>query len=210
MTSERPRRHRDPARKTRILSAAAELVSQHGYHAVAMAEIGATAGIVGSGIYRHFDSKSALLAALLQQVMDRLKRNAAEIVSTAADDRTALSALIRDHIRTAIEDRRLLQVYHREAHNLPEEDLRRLRRAQRHYVEEWVGVLAPLRRDLADSEVRVAAHAAISLVQSILFHNSGLPAERLMELLDTMTHACLGVEPAPWCAPLDHQIAVGE
>jgi AcrR family transcriptional regulator len=210
VTSERPRRRRDPARKTRILTAAAELVSKNGYHAVAMAEIGGAAGIVGSGIYRHFDSKAAVLAALLQQVMDTLERNAAEIVSNAADDRTALSALVRDHIRTAIEDRRLLQVYHREAHNLPEEDLRRLRRAQRHYVEEWVGVLAPLRRDLADGEVRLAVHAAISTVQSILFHNSGLPAERLMELLDTMTHACLGVEPAPWAAPLERQIAVGE
>jgi AcrR family transcriptional regulator len=128
VTDERPRRRRDPDRKARILAAAAEQVSRSGYHSVAMAEIGAAAGIVGSGIYRHFDSKAAILAALLTQVMDVLEGDAARIVAVARDDRTALSALVRNHVRVAIADRRLLQVYHREARNLPEEDLRRLRR----------------------------------------------------------------------------------
>jgi AcrR family transcriptional regulator len=141
----RPRRRRDPARKDRILAAAADLIASHGYHAVGMADIGAAAGIVGSGIYRHFDSKSALLAALLEQVMDEQERSAAEIVANAADDREALERLVANHVRFAIEERRLLGVYYREAHHLPEEDLRRLRRAQRHYIEEWVIALAPLR-----------------------------------------------------------------
>ena len=57
-------RTRDPARKERILAAAADLVASSGYHAVSMADIGAAAGITGSGIYRHFASKSALLVAL--------------------------------------------------------------------------------------------------------------------------------------------------
>jgi AcrR family transcriptional regulator len=197
VTEERPPRRRDPARKTRILAAAAELVSKNGYHAVGMAEIGAAAGIVGSGIYRYFDSKAALLAALLAQVMELLESEAATIVAAAADDRTALSGLVRSHVRIAIDDRRLLQVYHREAHNLPEDDLRRLRRAQRLYIEEWVAVLAPLRRDLADGEARLVVHAAIGAVQSILFHNSGLPRNRLTELLEAMAHSCLGIESAP-------------
>ena len=45
---------RDPARKDRILTAAANLVAQKGYHAVSMTEIGTTAGITGPAIYRHF------------------------------------------------------------------------------------------------------------------------------------------------------------
>jgi AcrR family transcriptional regulator len=192
---DRPRRKRDPARKSRILAAAGELISRNGYHAVGMAEIGAATGIVGSGIYRHFESKSAILAALLGEVMDGLERAAAEIVAATNDDRQALSELVRNHVRVAIDDRRLMQVYHREAHNLPQEDLRRLRRAQRHYIEEWVTVLAPLRRDLADGEVRLTVHAAIGLVQSILFHNSGISADRLVELLEKMAYSCLGVEP---------------
>jgi AcrR family transcriptional regulator len=189
----RPRRRRDPARKDRILTAAADLIANHGYHAVGMADIGAAAGIVGSGIYRHFDSKSALLAALLEQVMDSQERSAAEIVADAADDRDALERLVANHVRFAIEERRLLGVYYREAHHLPEEDLRRLRRAQRHYIEEWVIALAPLRRDLSDAELRVVVHSALGTTQAVLFHHSGLPVGRLAELLGEMGRSCLGL-----------------
>jgi AcrR family transcriptional regulator len=186
-------RRRDPGRRERILTAAAELAARRGFHDVGMADIGAEAGIVGSGIYRHFGSKDAVLVALLDRVMDRLAAGAERILAEAQDERAALSSLVRDHIRVAIEDRTVLAVYHREIHNLPEEERRRLRRRQRHYIEDWVHVLAPLRRDLADGELRLAVHAAVGAVQSTLFFRSGLAPERLAQLLDTMAHACLGV-----------------
>src|SRR3954468_2647612 len=107
------RRRPDPDRRERILTAAAELVARRGFHTVGMADIGAEAGIVGSGVYRHFDSKDAILVALLDRVMGRLQDGAARILARAGDDRTALSALITDHVRVAIEDRSVLAVYHR-------------------------------------------------------------------------------------------------
>ncbi|WP_325051388.1 TetR/AcrR family transcriptional regulator [Pseudonocardia dioxanivorans] len=203
-------RRRDPTRKYRILTAAAELISRDGYHAVAMADIGTAAGIVGSGIYRHFDSKGAILAALLERVMDQLGEGASEIVRAAGDDRTAIAELIANHVRVAIQDRRILQVYHREARNLPESDLRTLRRAQRLYVEEWVAVTSPLRPELSDAEVRALVHAAIGSIQSVLFHNSGLTAERLAELLSGTAHACLGIEPAAGPVPTLVSVGTGE
>lgn len=190
------RRRRDPDRKTRILEAAADLAGRTGFHDVAMADIGAEAGIVGSGIYRHFDNKTSILVALLDRVMERIRAGAAEIASTASGDRETLSGLVRDHIKVAIEDRTVLAVYQREVDNLPEEDRRRLRRLQRLYVEEWVLALAPLRPDLRDTEVRVTVHAAIATIQSILNFDPGLPADRLTQLLDQLAHACLGVDPA--------------
>src|ERR1700760_2846810 len=53
-------RVRDPDRKQRILAAAAALGARRGFHAISMADIGAEAGIVGSGIYRHFGSKTSV------------------------------------------------------------------------------------------------------------------------------------------------------
>jgi AcrR family transcriptional regulator len=194
--SSTPRAPRDPGRRERILIAAAELAARRGFHTIGMADIGAEAGIVGSGVYRHFDSKDAILVALLDRVMDRLQEGAARILAEAPDDARALSALINDHVRVAIEDGSVLAVYHREVHNLPEEDRRRLRRLQRHYIEDWVHVLAPLRPDLADGELRLAVHAAIGAIQSTLFFRSGLVPQRLAELLSDMAHACLGVTPA--------------
>jgi AcrR family transcriptional regulator len=193
--SSTTRAARDPGRRERILAAAAELAARRGFHTIGMADIGAEAGIVGSGVYRHFGSKDAILVALLDRGMDRLQQGAARILAEAPDDATALSALVEDHIRVAIEQRTVLAVYHREVHTLPEEDRRRLRRQQRHYVEDWVHVLAPLRPDLADGELRLAVHAAIGAIQSTLFFRSGLDPRRLAELLRGMAHGCLGVTP---------------
>ena len=176
--------------------AAAALGARRGFDAISMADIGAEAGIVGSGVYRHFDSKTAILVAMADRVMDRLMKAAGQIIGSSRDERECLSMLVRDHIEVALTDRDALAVYHREVRTLPEDERRRLSRAQRHYIEEWVHLLAPLRPDLADSEVRLAVHAAIGAIQSTLFFRSGLADERLTELLEGMAHGCLGTDPA--------------
>ena len=177
--------------------AAAALGAQRGFDAISLADIGAEAGIVGSGIYRHFDSKSAILVAMADRVMDRLMKAAGQIIAASRDERECLSMLVRDHIEVALTDRDALAVYHREVRTLPEDERRRLSRSQRHYIEEWVHLLAPLRPDLADGEVRLAVHAAIGAIQSTLFFRSGLADERLTELLEVMAHGCLGTVPVP-------------
>lgn len=188
-------RVRDPARRDKILQAAAELVARRGYHSVSLADIGAAAGIVGSGVYRHFDSKSAILVALLDQVMDRLLDNAARIVASGADDAPVLDALIADQVAFAVDDRYLVQLYQREVHTLPESDRRRLRRLQRHYVEEWVHVLGGLRPDLTDGEARATVHASIGAIQSVASYDSGLPRAQQLALLSSIAHACLTLRP---------------
>jgi AcrR family transcriptional regulator len=191
------RRRRDPERKERILVAAAALGAARGFDAISMADIGAEAGFVGSGIYRHFDSKTAILVAMADRVMDRLMTRAAAILAAALDERESLSMLVRDHIEVAQTHRDALAVYHREVRTLPQDERRRLSRAQRHYIEEWVHLLAPQRPDLADGEVRLAVHAAIGAIQSTLFFRSGLAGERLAALLEMMAHGCLGTTPVP-------------
>jgi len=166
-----------------------------------MTDIGAEAGIVGSGIYRHFGGKTAILVAMADRVMDRLMDRAAEIIAAGLDDRQSLSLLVRDHIEVALTDRDALAVYHREVRTLPEDERRRLSRSQRHYIEEWVHLLAPLRPDLADGEVRLAVHAAIGAIQSTLFFRSGLADERLVILLTGIAHACLGINLTPASEP---------
>lgn len=184
-------RVRDPGRRDKILAAAAELVARHGYHAVSLADIGAAAGIVGSGIYRHFDSKSAILDALLDQAMDRLLGNAARELASGAPDEEVLAALVADQVAFAVDDRRLVQLYQREIHTLPEADRRRLRRRQRHYIEEWVHVLAGVRPGIPDTEARARVHAAIGAIQSVASYNSGLPRDELVRLLSGIARACI-------------------
>jgi AcrR family transcriptional regulator len=187
-----PGRTRDPARKERILAAAADLVARNGYHAVSMADIGAAAGITGAGIYRHFESKSAVLVALFDRVIDGLLRDEQQIVNQVTDLRAALLRLIAGQVEFVVANRELAQVYHNEINNLPEEDSRRLRRKQRLYLEEWVHLLDELHEDLTDTEARVIVHAAIGAIQSTLFHTNSLPEDRLRSLLTDAACAVLG------------------
>src|ERR1700750_1630119 len=96
------RRRRDPERKERILVAAAALGARRGFGAISMADLGAEAGIVGSGVYRHFDSKTAILVAMADRVMDRLMARSAEIIAAGLGERTTLTLLVRDHIAVAL------------------------------------------------------------------------------------------------------------
>ena len=167
-------------------------MASSGYHAVSMADIGAAAGITGSGIYRHFASKSALLVALFDQAIDGLLRDERQIVQEVRDLRRALLLLVRGQVNFVIADRELAIVYHNEINNLPAADRGRLRRKQRLYLEEWVHLVDELHAGLTDSDARALVHAAIGAIQSALFHASGLPDERLRELLTGSAVAILG------------------
>src|SRR3954465_8922174 len=176
-------RTRDPDRRERTLRAAAELVAERGFHAVSMADIGAAAGIVGSGVYRHFDSKSAVLVALLDEGMARLRAGAAEAVGSARPDAEVLDELVRDQVRFAVDESVLVRLWLREVQTLPDGDQRRLRRLQRHYVEEWVHSLRELRPELSDADARARVHVAIGAIQSAATWNAGVPRGPLTELL---------------------------
>ncbi|OSC32570.1 TetR family transcriptional regulator [Mycobacterium vulneris] len=175
------------------MDAAADLIARNGFHAVSIAQIGAAAGITGSGVYRHFVSKSAVLVALFDRVIDELLRDEQEILDTISDLGQALDRLIAGQVEFVVGDRELAQVYYNEINNLPEEDRRRLRRKQRRYLEEWVHVVNELRSDLTDSEARTVVHAVIGAIQSPLFHNTGLAEDRLRVVLTEAARAVLGI-----------------
>ncbi|KAF0957633.1 Transcriptional repressor Mce3R [Rhodococcus sp. T7] len=191
-----PVRTRDPARRYRILAAAADLVARNGFNSVSMAEIGAASGITGSAIYRHFDSKSAVLVELFDSAIDRLLDDAERTLDSGIGLEQALRELVEGQIEFVVGKREVAQVYHNEIHNLPEDDRRRLRRKQRLYLEEWVHLVDELRSDLDDGEARAVVHAAIGAIQSTLFHSVGLPIDRLRQILADSALAILGVAPA--------------
>lgn len=185
-------RTRDPERKTRILGSAAELIGRNGFHAVSMADIGSEAGITGSGIYRHFESKSAILVALFDDIIDVLIADQSAILEqAAAQPSEVLELLVSDQVRFVVGKRALAQVYYNEIQNLPEEDRVRLRRKQRLYLEEWVHLQREIRPELDDAQARALVHAAIGAIQSSLFHNVGLDEDRTSVLLSRAAHAVL-------------------
>jgi AcrR family transcriptional regulator len=66
-----------PTRRAAILRAAAEAFAERGFADTSMDDVAAAAGITRLIVYRHFDSKEVLYAAVLQHVRDRLAEEGA-------------------------------------------------------------------------------------------------------------------------------------
>ncbi|WP_353809499.1 SACE_7040 family transcriptional regulator [Agromyces sp. SYSU T00194] len=153
-------------RRDALLEAAAHLFAEHGYAGVTLDDLGAAAGVRGPAVYRHFPGKAAVLAAVLRDASAGLLEGGRATVADAADEASALRDLIRFHVDFALANADVIRVQDRELASLPDADAHEVRRLQREYVELWVGVLARLRPDRAEPELRIRAHAAFGLINS--------------------------------------------
>jgi len=182
---------RSAGRREDILDAAARLFAERGFHGVGVDDIGASVGISGPGIYRHFPSKDAMLAEMLVRISERLLAEGTARVATAAGPGAALTALIGWHIDFALSHPALIVVQDRDLANLAEADRRRVRRLQRRYVELWVGVLHQIDPGRAEAEARAAAHAVFGLINSTPHSAHALPRVHMAQLLARMASAAV-------------------
>jgi AcrR family transcriptional regulator len=162
-----PRRR---SRRDEILEIAVGLFAARGYHGVSMDDIGSAAGVTGPALYHHFAGKEAMLVAALIPVSEGLLHGGKARVARHSDEaRAALADLIDFHVEFALANPAVIALHLHELDRLPDEPRRQIRRLQRLYVEEWVGVLATLRPELEPAEARVLAHSAFGLMNSTPF-----------------------------------------
>jgi AcrR family transcriptional regulator len=153
-------------RRLQLLSAAERLFADRGFLAVRLEDIGAAAGVSGPAIYRHFPNKESLLVELLVGISTRLLAGARDVRSRSADAAAALNDLIDFHLDFALGEPDLIRIQDRDLAHLPEAAEKQVRKAQRQYVEVWVGVLRELNHKLAEADARLTAHAVFGLLNS--------------------------------------------
>lgn len=190
-TAPRLRRPAGASRREAILDEAAKLFADRGFHGVGVDDIGASVGISGPGIYRHFPSKDSMLAEMLVRISERLLSEGTARVGAAPNSRAALAALIGWHIEFALANPALIVVQDRDLANVAEPDRRRVRRLQRRYVEVWVGVLRRLDPARTEPAARAAAHAVFGLLNSTPYSAHALPRPEMAALLHRMATAAL-------------------
>lgn len=201
-SSSNPRSRRKSDRRLQLLAAAERLFAERGFLAVRLEDIGAAAGVSGPAIYRHFPNKESLLVELLVGISTRLLDGAREVRSRQTDAAAALNGLIDFHLDFALGEPDLIRIQDRDLAYLPAAAERQVRRAQRQYVEVWVGVLRELEPGLAETDARLMAHAAFGLLNSTphsLKPADGKPARaaRSRAVMREMTVAALTVGAAP-------------
>jgi AcrR family transcriptional regulator len=70
---------RAQAQRERILTAARSCFVEHGFHAASMASIAKTAGMSPGLIYRYFDSKNAIILAIIGQQLEDARSDIARL-----------------------------------------------------------------------------------------------------------------------------------
>ena len=89
MTTSEPRQARAIARREQLLDAAAQVFAQRGYADAQMDEIAATADTSKGGLYFHFPTKEALIAAVIGRAGDVLRRRVTRAMTAAGSDPVA-------------------------------------------------------------------------------------------------------------------------
>ncbi len=153
-------------RRDRLVAAAARLFAERGFHGVSIEEIGASVGISGPAVYKHFPSKDAVLAALLVGVSRDLLEEGRRRVADAPTPDDALERLLAFHADFTLARPELIRVQDRDLGNLSAGEARTVRRFQRAYVELWVEVLVRVEPSLDLDEARTRIHAVFGLLNS--------------------------------------------
>ena len=185
------------SRREELLGAAAALFRERGYYGVGMQDIGRAAGIVGSGVYRHFASKEALLVEITDRLLDGLVDGARAIRAASAGPEATLDGLIALHLDFALDGQGLIAVYLGEERNLPDADRRRARRKQKAYLQEWVDVLRALDPDLDEAGGHLTAQAIVALLQSVTWQQPSLPRPVVEARLQRLARGALALQGTP-------------
>ena len=179
-------------RRQQILDIAAELFAARGFHGVSVAELGSACGISGPALYKHFQSKDAMLAEMLVSISETLLAEGRSRVETASGPRAALEALVEWHIEFALEHRALIVVQDRDWSSLPDEARERVRALQRSYVDVWATQVRLLDPSLSPETSRTRAHVLFGLLNSTP-HSGRLPDPQMHDVLREMAHGALGL-----------------
>lgn len=181
------------SRREQLLSGAAQLFHQRGYHAVSMEDIGAATGISGPSVYKHFPSKAALLCAIARRAADRLALDAERVLRTSADEAEALRGLAASYVRTLTGSFDLAVGLSVDRANIPEQDRADLVRVQRDYVANWVDLLLAARPVANAREAKITVHAALTIANDLTSTRRIASRPRLAGELIALMTAVLGV-----------------
>lgn len=177
------------SREQKILQAAERLFSERSFDGVGVDAIGREAGIVGSGVYRHFSSKEEILATLIDQATDTLLMALSE---PDPDPQVELRLLIAGHVQFAITHERLADIWQREHHILEKNLQRGTQRRQKRYIDRWVSCLEACYPERGREEHLAAIRALHALMTSDTTRRSGSPRPAsLQRLLGEMALASL-------------------
>lgn len=168
MPTPSPRLPRTQRRES-LLAAAREVFVETGYHAAAMDEIAARAGVTKPVLYQHFGSKRDLYLAVLDNGMDHFMETVATALKSTEDNRARVTATIDAYLRfISHEEGAYRLVFQSDLVNAP--DVReRVHRVNDRSADLVSDVIAA-DTGLSKSEALLLAHGLLGLAEQASMH----------------------------------------
>lgn len=122
-------------RREELLTAAAHLLSSHGYHGMSMRDLARACGMSLANLYNYFGSKEDLVFALQTSAFETLIASAEQALETVEGAEARLYAFIFSHVRFVTSNPDVTRVLVEEAGELPPKRRRVVRELKERYGE---------------------------------------------------------------------------
>ncbi|MGW6917373.1 TetR/AcrR family transcriptional regulator [Kitasatospora sp. NPDC054939] len=180
-------------RREELLAAAVRLFHERGFDNVSTGGLGAAVGISGPSVYRHFDSKAALLAAALDHGRERLVREVADVLAEPADPAAALADGLAAYVAFARRHRHYLGAMLSESERLAVPDRRVAIEFRRAFLRSWVDLLCRLHPGWDAADARLRVHALFAVVNDAVRNRAHRSRPDLDDRLLRLGRAVLGL-----------------
>ncbi len=139
-------------RQAEVLGVAADLFAEQGYVSTTVRGIADAAGILSGSLYHHFDSKEAMLDAILRGFIEHTLAGYESVLRRGRGATATFEDLLRASLGSMVEHRSAILIYQNEARFLlGQPRFSYLTDAHREFERIWTGVL---RQGVADGEFR--------------------------------------------------------
>ncbi len=178
-----PAKRGRPSRRPAIFASALRLFRQRGFHATSINDIGADAGVAGTAIYSHFNTKQALLTEAIHEGAKRIRDGVAEALSTEEPDPSAaLERLVRAYVRVVLENADMNACYVLEARSLESEVRVPLARSERSLRELFSAHLLAERPELSPDQAHTMVQMAVFALVALCVHRTRMTGDDLVDL----------------------------
>jgi AcrR family transcriptional regulator len=150
-----------------LLTQAARVFAERGYHSTTMRDLAAASGMSLAGMYYYVRGKEELLQLIQERCFTRVLEGARAAVGGVADPSDRLEAFIRHHVTFFAHHMPEMKVLSHEANALAGEGRRRVNAIKRRYVDLLEGLLREAAPDEAAPERSAAAYALFGMMNWI-------------------------------------------
>lgn len=196
-----PARRGRPSRRAAIFASALRLFRERGFHATSINDIGADAGVAGTAIYSHFDTKQEVLAEAIREGARRIRDGVSQaLVEDGRSPEKRLEDLVRAYARVVLENAEMNACYVLESRHLAPDVRQPLLRSERGLRDAFGRQLLAVRPELSAEQARTKVQMAIFAIVALCVHRNRIEREELVELATSHVLGAL-MSPVPESQP---------